>query len=277
MRRVLVVGGAAFLAASTGAPAASPVAAPISLLPHRIAYEVALGARPGSAFSSANGVIAIEFTGSSCKGYVTQFRQAIQLVNTEGPPRLLDFAIRNWEGGKGESFRFSVLNKLNGAMLREAKGEAKRVGDGSISVKLDHPKGKGGDFDGNAAFPTAMLVNLVQAAQRGEKRYDTRVFDGSEGGEKIYETMTTIGQPLAGERNARLEPVLQADALKDVARWPVSTAYFDSVQGDRTPVYTIKSVTFANGVVGDLQFDFAEFSLRARAVKFEPLPAERCP
>lgn len=276
MKRMMLT-GAALLAGVASVGAASPASGPISLLPHRIAYEVALGARPGSAFSSARGVIAVEFTGSACKGYVTQFRQAIQLVNSEGPPRLLDFAIRNWEGGKGESFRFSVLNKMNGAITREAKGEAKRVGDGSISVRLDNPKGKRGDFDGNAAFPTAMLVNLVQAAQRGEKRYDTRVFDGSEGGEKVYETMTSIGLALEGERNARVEPVLQADALKQVARWPVSTSYFESVQGDRTPVYTIKSVTFANGVVGDLQFDFADFSLKARAVKFEPLPVEACP
>ncbi|MCA0406836.1 MAG: cell envelope integrity EipB family protein [Proteobacteria bacterium] len=274
MKRMMVAG--AVVAAAVTRVDAAPPTAPFPLQPHRIAYEVSLGARPGSTFSSARGVIAVEFTGSACKGYKTQFRQAMQLADADGGQRMLDFAIQNWEGGKGESFRFTVLNKLNGATTREARGEAKRVGDGSISVRLEHPKGKAGDFDGNANFPTAMLMNLVKAAQRGEKRYDSRIFDGSEGGEKVYETVSTIGAALEGEKNGRIEPVLNADPLKDVPRWPVSTSYFDNTAGDRVPVYTMKSITFANGVVGDLQFDFADFSLRARAVRFEALPAETC-
>lgn len=275
MKRMMVA-GAALMAAVGNVGAAPLVAAPISLQPHRIAYEVSLGARQGSAFSSARGVIAVEFTGNACKGYQTQFRQAMQLADSDGGQRMLDFAIQNWEGGKGEAFRFTVLNKMNGATTREARGEAKRVRDGSISVRLDHPKGKAGDFDGNANFPTTMLVNLVQAAQRGEKRFDSRIFDGSEGGEKVYETVSTIGAALEGDKNARIEPVLKAEALQNVARWPVSTSYFDNSKGDRMPVYTMKSITFANGVVGDLQFNFADFTLNARAVRFEPLPVEAC-
>jgi hypothetical protein len=258
------------------AQAASPVAAQMTLQPHRIAYEVSLGARQGSSFSSASGVIAVEFTGSTCAGYATNFRQAMRLADPDGAERMLDFAIRNWEGARGEAFRFTVLNKVNGTTTRDARGEAKRVGDGSISVKLDHPKGKKGDFDGNATFPTAMLVNLVEAAQRGERRFDARLFDGSEGGEKVYETISTIGNKLEGEKNTRVESVLKGAALDNVPRWPVTTSYFEGASGDRTPVYTMRNVTFANGVVSDLQFDFADFSLSARAVRYEPLPLEAC-
>ncbi len=277
MLRLMVASTGGLLLASVGmAFAAPPVAAPVALQPHRIAYEVSLGARPGSSLSSARGVIAIEFTGSACAGYVTQFRQAMQLADTGGGQKLLDFSIHNWEGGAGESFRFTVLNKTNGATTREARGQARRERDGSISVRLDHPGGKGGDFDGSAKFPTSMLVNLLQAAQRGEKRFDARVFDGSEGGEKVYDTVSTIGAPLEGEKNTRIEPVLNAGAMRHVARWPVTTAYFDGAAGDRVPVYTMKSVTFANGVVGDLTFEFTDFRLLARAVRFEPLPVDAC-
>jgi hypothetical protein len=42
------------------------------------------------------------------------------------------------------------------------------------------------------------------------------------------------------------------------------------------PVYTMKSVTFANGVVSDLLFEFPDFSLAAKAVRYEALPDEAC-
>ena len=51
---------------------------------------------------------------------------------------------------------------------------------------------------------------------------------------------------------------------------------FHGGPGDRVPVYTMKSVTFANGVVSDLVFEFPEFSLAAKAVRYEPLPEEAC-
>lgn len=274
MKRAGLVCGFAVMAGAVDA--APPVASQMTLQPHRIAYEVSLGARQGSAFSSASGVIAVEFTGSACAGYATNFRQAMRLADPDGAERMFDFVIRNWEGAKGESFRFTVNNKVNGATTRDAKGEAKRVSDGSISVNLDKPKGKKGDFDGNATFPTAMLKSLVQAAQRGERRFDARLFDGSEGGEKVYETMSTIGAKLEGEKNTRVEAVLKGPGLDAVPRWPVTTSYFEGSTGDRTPVYTMRNVTFANGVVSDLQFDFPDFSLTARAVRYEPLPAEAC-
>lgn len=275
MKRLSLV--CSVLALAGVAQAAPPVASQTTLQPHRIAYQVSLGARQGSAFSSASGVITLEFTGNACAGYATSFRQAMRLADPDGAERMLDFAVRNWEGAKGEAFRFTVLNKVNGATTRDAKGEAKRVGDGSISVKLDHPKGgKKGDFDGNASFPTAMLQGLVQAAQRGEKRFDARLFDGSEGGEKVYETISTIGNKLEGDKNTRIESVLQQAGLESVPRWPVTTSYFEGASGDRTPVYTMRNITFANGVVSDLKFDFADFSLSARAVRYEPLPVETC-
>jgi EipB-like len=272
-----ILGGAA-VAAGLVSPvlAASPLGGQMALQPHRIAYEVKLGARQGSAFSSASGVIALEFTGNACDGFVTNFRQATRLADADGAERVLDFTVNHWEAGKGDSFRFTVINKVNGQTTRDAQGMAKRVADGSISVNLMKPRGKKGDFDGTARFPTAMLQGLLAAAQKGERRFDSRLFDGSEGGEKVYETASTIGGKLEGEKNNRVESVLKVPGMEGVARWPVTTAYFEGASGDRTPVYTMKNVTFANGVVSDLQFDFADFSLTARAVRYEPLPVESC-
>lgn len=263
------------LASGAAAPALAGPAG-VALQPHRIAYEVSLGKQAGGAFSSARGIIALEFTGSACDGFVTNFRQATELADSDGQLRNLDFRVNLWEEGAGKRFRFTVLSKINGTTTRDADGEARRVGDGSISVAMSKPRGKKGDFDGAVVFPSAMMKSMLEAAERGQRLFDARLFDGSEGGEKIFETIATIGARLEGDKNARLEPVMRSEALDAIPRWPIAIAYYDNKPGDRTPIYTLKSVTFANGVVSDLLFEFTDFSLAARAVSYEALPVEPC-
>lgn len=267
------VSGIAFLPAGGTAQTG---AAAVELQPHRIAYEVSLGPRSGSAFSNARGIIALEFTGNACDGFATNFRQATELSDSEGQVRNLDFKVNLWEAARGDRFRFTVLSKVNGTITRDADGEARRVRDGSLSVAMAKPRGKKGDFDGAVAFPSVMMRALVEAAQRGDRRYETRLFDGSEGGEKVFETVSTIGQQMDGDRNARLEPVMRGEVIDKIPRWPVAISYYDTTPGDRVPVYTLRSVTFANGVVSDMTFEFPEFSLVARAVRYEALPNEAC-
>ena len=272
----VLVGLPALLAGIAAATAAPSGVAAIELQPHRIAYEVSLGPKSGNVFASATGVIAIEFTGNACEGFATNFRQATSLADADGQTRNLDFRVNLWEDGLGKNFRFTVNNQINGQVLRNADGEAKRVADGSVSVAMTRPKGKKGDFDGSVQFPSAMMIGLLRAAQSGERRFDARLFDGSEGGERIFETTATIGAKMEGDKNTRLEPAVRGAALDSVPRWPISIAYYDNTPGDRVPVYTMRSVTFANGVVSDLVFEFPEFSLAARAVRYEPLPVEAC-
>lgn len=269
---VVAVGVAGTLSAT-----ANPAREAVTLQPHRIAYEVSLGPKSGnSTFTAASGLIALEFTGNACKGYETNFRQATLLADADGGNRQLDFRVKLWEDGGGKSFRFSVLNQINGQTTRNAEGEARRVADGSVSVSMKRPRGGRGDFDGGISFPSAMMVDLVRAARAGKRQFDAKVFDGSEGGEKVYQTIGTIGEKLEGERNKRLEPVMRGGDLDSVPRWVTSIAYFDNTPGDRLPVYTLRSVTFANGVLSDLVFEFPEFSLVAKAVRYEPLQGEAC-
>lgn len=256
---------------------ANPASEAVTLQPHRIAYEISLGPKSGnSSFTSASGLIALEFTGNACRGYETNFRQATLIADADGGNRQLDFRVKLWEEGSGKSFRFNVFNQVNGQTTRNAEGEAKRVADGSISVALKRPRGTRGDFDGAISFPSAMMIDLVAAARNGQRRFDAKVFDGSEGGEKVYQTIGTIGEKLEGERNKRLEPVMRGGDLDSVPRWVTSIAYFDNTPGDKLPVYTLRSVTFANGVLSDLVFEFPDFSLVAKAVRYEPLQVEAC-
>lgn len=248
----------------------------VQLQPHRVAYEVSLDPkRGGSAFSSAGGLMVLEFSGNPCDGYSTNFRQVTALADADGRARNLDFRVNLWEDGAGKDFRFTLKNSINGQITRDADGEARKGKDGSLAVTMKRPRGKKGDFDGNLMFPSQMSIAAIEAAMRGEKSYRTKLFDGSEGGEKVFDVITSIGAPLEGERNSRIEPALRGIS-PEMRRWPFSIAYYEDVPGDRVPVYTMRSITFANGVMGDIVFEFPDFSLAARAVKYEILPGEAC-
>ncbi len=276
-----MVAGAAFLFASLApafaqAPAATN-AARVVLQPHRIVYEVQLGQKAGSqGITGASGLMALEFSGNACDGYATNYRQVVDLLDSDGAARRMDFRVNLFEDADNRRFTFKMLNRMQGQILRDADGEARRRADGSLSVAMKKPAGRKSDFDGDVMFPSALSIAMIDAAAKGQRSYKNRVFDGSEGGEKIFEVNAAIGQALEGDRNARIEEVLRTPELTTMPRWPISMAYYNDEPGDRVPVYTLRSVVFANGVMGDLLFEFPEFSLTARAVKYEPMKADPC-
>ncbi|CAN1556608.1 EipB-like [Rhabdaerophilaceae bacterium] len=252
-------------------------AGPILLQPHRVAYEVSLGERPGmQAFTGARGLMVLEFTGNACDGYATNFRQVVDLLDQDGTPRTLDYRVNLHEDGAGKRFRFTMLNRLQRDVIRDVDGEARRQRDGSLAVAMKKPAGQKSDFDGDVLFPAALSVAMLEAAQKGERSYRAKLFDGAEGGEKIFDVAVTIGNQLASDRLDRIEMPLRSGVMGALARWPISIAYYEDAPGDRVPLYTMRSVTFANGVLGDITFDFPEFALVAKAVKYEPLPHEPC-
>jgi hypothetical protein len=218
----------------------------------------------------------LEFTGNACDGFATNFRQVTELVGVDGDRRALDFRVNLWEEGDGKRLRFTMRNAVNNAVTRDADGEATRRSDGSVSVVMRQPRGQKSDFDGNVLFPTMMTNAIIRAAQDGKRSHEVRLFDGSESGQKAYDVVAVIGAPMEGERNQRLEAPLKGNGLDGVTRWPITLSYFEDGIGDRTPAYRMKSVTFANGVMGSIVFEFPEFSLAARAVKYEALPGEAC-
>ncbi|MGL5446877.1 MAG: EipB family protein [Rhabdaerophilum sp.] len=275
-REILGSLAASFVLASFAAEAQS-VRPDVTLQPHRIAYEVSLGPKGASqSISGARGLMVLEFTGSACDGYATNFRQVVELLDSDGSARNMDFRVTLFEDADAKRFRFAMLNRMQGQVLRDADGEARRRADGSLSVVMKKPAGKKTDFDGDVLFPSAMTIAMIEAAQKGARSYQGKVFDGSESGEKVFDVNATIGNKLEGERNQRIEEILRTSPLSELPRWPMTMTYYNDEVGDKVPVYTLRAVVFANGVMGDMNFQFPDFSLLARAVKYEALKADTC-
>src|SRR5437667_523131 len=130
---VLVVGLASFGAAkATGGP----------FLPHQALYELSLVKSRGSTnIDSVRGRILYNFSGSTCDGYTSDFRQVSELDAGEGKVTLSDLRSTSWEDGSGKSYRFKIDSRMNDADSRPVDGIAERTGD-HITVKLKQPEAK---------------------------------------------------------------------------------------------------------------------------------------
>ena len=264
----LVGSGSTTFAQGVTAGSAMPLAA------HRAVYDLTLGKASGSkAPSSARGRIAFDFTGSACEGYVMNFRQLTELQPPEGAARVSDMRSATFEDGEGKSYRFKVQTLVDARADEDLDGRARKLDGGDLSVDMSKPKRAKIELDKNVLFPTEHLKRIVAAAKGGDKTLEVKVYDGSETGEKVYETLTVIGREIAAEPT---EAAARIDALKSVRRWPVAISYFDAAKKDEAPNYVLSFDLYENGISRALKLDYGDFTLAGEMTKLDILPAAKC-
>ena len=90
------------------------------------------------------------------------------------------------------------------------------------------PVAKTFTLDGNTVFPTEQIERIIAAARAGKSVLELMVYDGSDNGEKVYNTLSVIGQPIPGDRSiATPDPSTANDVMKSMTRWPVTVSYYD--------------------------------------------------
>ena len=73
---------------------------------------------------------------------------------------------------------------------------------------------------------------LIEAAHAGKSLLEVAVYDGSEQGEKIYQSLSVIGRRIEPDKKPE-DAAADKDALAGLARWPVTISYFDKVAKSR--------------------------------------------
>jgi hypothetical protein len=243
------------------------------LAAHRAAYQISLAKGVGAqAPVSASGLIAYEFHGSSCEGYAANFRQVTELQRGEGAPISSDTKAITFEDGQAKTLRFHIDTNLSSKDEPAIDGSATRTPVGDLSVDLSQPKQKTLDLGKGILFPTQHIARIIETAKAGESVLEARVFDGSDTGEKLFDTLTVVGKEA-------VQPGPDADKaeqLKGLRRWPVAISYFDAAKKDSAPEYVLSFDLYENGVSGSLKLDYGAFSLAAQLTKLELLPSAPC-
>jgi hypothetical protein len=251
----------------------------INLVPHRAVYELSLGKVRGKAsVQNARGRILYDFTGNVCEGYSLEFRQVAELDNGEGKISLSDLRSNTWEDGAGKSYRFSSQNHLNQKLLDAVDGKAERS-SGSVAVTLTKPEPRKVDLDAAIVFPTEHVRRIIEAARAGQTILEFPIYDGSETGEKVYNSLTVIGREIGpGERDLN-DAASGNGVLSKLRRWPVTVSYFERGKpaGEQTPVYAISFDLYENGVSRTLVLDYNDFSISGVLKNIELKDSKPCP
>jgi len=261
--------------AATSGPASSP------FLAHQALYDLSLVKSRGSnSINSARGRILYNFTGSACEGYTSEFRQVSELDTGEGKLTLSDLRSTSWEDGAGKSYRFKIESRMNDTDSSPVDGVAERTGD-RITVKLKQPVSKTFTLDGSTVFPTEQIERIIAAAREGKSVLELTVYDGSDNGEKVYNTLSVIGQPIPGDRTvAAPDPSTANDMMKSLTRWPVTVSYYDRdakfADGEQTPVYSMSFELYENGVSRALVLDYNDFVISGALGKFDVKDTKPC-
>jgi hypothetical protein len=255
-----------------------PALAARFLAPHRAVYDLSLDkATDKSGITGISGRMVYEFDGSPCEGYTVKFRFVTE-IDTEDNSKLTDQQTTTFEDAAGKSFTFVTKSYVDQALDKEVKGTATREASRTL-VKLEKPQASSLSL-ARTQFPTQHLMELLGNAEKGEKFYETSLFDGSENADRVMTTTVVIGKETDATRDDPELPALTS--LKPDRYWPVSIAYFDTSgkadQGEGMPTYRVSFKLHDNGVTRDLVMDYGDFSMKGKLVDlalFKPAQ-EKC-
>ena len=282
-KRALILGSCWMVVAAGQPVAAAPPADRVLLAPHRAVYDLKLAKSRGSrGIEGVRGRILYDFSGSACEGYQLQFRQVSELDSGEGKAALSDLRSTTWEDGDGKKFRFNSENLFNQRRTDIVDGHADRNED-AVSVILSKPKERNFRVPNTAVFPTEHMRRIIAAARESKSVLEFPVYDGSESGEKLYNTLTVIGHLIDPGNKAPDDASGKIPALAKLARWPVTISYFDRSEkkseqsGEETPVYSISFELYENGISRALMLNYADFSISGELTSLEVRKAKPCP
>ncbi|HET7848582.1 MAG TPA: cell envelope integrity EipB family protein [Pseudolabrys sp.] len=272
-----------FTAYAFHSTSAAPAAEKVLLTPHRAIYDLKLSRSRGTrGIESVRGRILYDFSGNACEGYKLQFRQVSELESGEGKSTMSDLRSNTWENGNATKFRFNSQNLLDEQPVDSVDGHAERKAK-TVSVNLSKPKDKQFVIPSTAVFPTEHMRRIIEAARVGKTLLEFPVFDGSEGGDKVYNTLTVIGRAIRPGEKPPDDAAAKQPILAKLTRWPVTISYFEQESarrqqtGEQTPTYAVSFELYENGISRALTLDYADFSISGEMTSLDIKNSKPCP
>jgi hypothetical protein len=259
----------------------APSDAPVVLVPHRAIYDLSLGdTRGNSQIAGITGRILYDFDGNACQGYSLEFRQVSELDTGEGKVSTSDLRSTTWEGPGSKSFKFTSQNFVDENLVDAVDGHAERD-TGKTAVDLEKPQQKNLDIDPGVVFPTEQMVRVIGAGRAGKNILNFPVYDGSETGDKVFDTLSVVGHKLAPNERKHDDAAAEEPKLAAVARWPVTISYFEKNKkedsSEQTPAYAIGFELYENGISRALTLDYNDFVVTGKLSSLEIKDTKPCP
>lgn len=268
------------LLASTGLVGTLASPGRVTFQPHRAVYDITFDhATPGSGVADMTGRMVYEMSGSRCDGYVQKMRFVTRMTNQEGVAQLNDLRTSSFEDVARHRMNFSSKQYENQKLSESAQGSA-GLGNGATftEVRLTKPARKTVKLPSDIYFPIQHSLALMRAAQDGKNLFLAKLYDGSDRGEKFYETNAVIGQRAEPGEVPLPTDLRDAYKLKRLASWPIAIGYFEPgpAHVDAVPSYELSFRFYENGVSTNLYIDYGDFAIRGKLKELIFLPPSKC-
>ncbi len=178
-----------------------------------------------------------------------------------------------FEDSDGKSFDFKMQTNVDNEAAETVDGKASKSSSGPLLVNLSKPKHGKFELGDDVVFPTEHLKRIIAAAEAGKNILEVKVYDGSDTGDKVFETTTYIGHQ---DATPAAEQAVQIPALGKLRRWPVSISYFESGKKDESPSYVLSFDLYENGISRALKLDYGDFVLSGELSSLELLNEPPC-
>lgn len=264
--------------ASQGVVAAQAAGEGIVMAPHRAIYEMTLAnSKGGSSVTQVSGRMVYELTGSACEGYTQNMRFVTRMESQNGNSTLTDLRSSSWEEAKGQRFRFNSTQFRDEKATEVTAGDAARTPSADIKVELTKPAKRDLSVPRGAYFPVQHSIALIEAAKGGRTNFRADLYDGSEKGEKVYDTVTAIGKQTRSQPARKLAGK-NVERMDNIVAWPVSIAYYEtkSDKKDALPVYELSFLFLENGVSRNLLIDYGDFAIQGDLKEIDFLEPSKC-
>lgn len=279
-----ILGAAAMSAAMLATPISDSHAqvggGAVQFRPHRAVYDISFDhATPGSGVADMSGRMVYEMTGTSCGEYAQNMRFVTRMTNQEGVAQVNDLRTSSLEDLATHRLRFSSSQYENQKLSEASQGSAGPGNGASFTeVKLTKPAKKTVKLPSDIYFPIQHSLALVQAARAGQSLFTANLYDGSDKGEKFYETSAVIG-PRADAGSMKVPPkVANGEKLDRLASWPIAIGYFEPgpARLDALPAYELSFRFYENGVSSRLYIDYGDFAIRGELKELTFLEVGKC-
>ena len=125
------------------------------------------------------------------------------------------------------------------------------------------------------------MRRIIEAARAGKSILEFPVYDGSETGEKLYNTLTVIGAAIPPGTKPP-DDASNVPALAKLTRWPVTISYFERESaakeqtGEQMPVYAIGFELYENGISRALLLDYTDFTISGKMTSLDLKKSKPC-
>lgn len=249
------------------------------LASHRAVYDMELDDAIGqSGIASLSGRMVYDFSGNACDGYSVSFRFVTEFQDESGGSQITDLQTTSYEAPDAKAFEFLSKTFINQKLSETTRGKARQGTDGK-TVELKEPDERSLSISSSALFPTEHLKRIIKSANAGTRFLAADVFDGSEAGDKVFQTTAVIGEARQHVKGISSSAKGLTERLEDIPHWPVTIAYFDPALddgGEQLPVYQLTFLLYENGVSRELVLDYGDFSMKGKLKELEFYDADPC-